>query len=176
MGGRRCEARASSRCQRVLTAGRTAVGSGADGIAAARATDLPALVELDRVCFGRRAWPPAAWVEVVTDPEWTTLVVRIGGALVAAVVLLLSPPGAHLASIGVEPGQRDRGLGTAMLRDAMRRARDAGARFITLEVDRANAAARRLYRREGFGLVRRFREEGRWRVELHRRLRRHDGG
>jgi ribosomal-protein-alanine N-acetyltransferase len=159
-----------------LTSGRAAAGSTAGGIEAARVTDLAALVELDRACFGRRAWPPPAWVEVVTDPEWTTLVVRTGGAPVAAMVLLLARPGAHLASIGVDPRRRNCGLGTAMLHDAIRRARGAGARFVTLEVDRANAAARRLYRREGFGLVRRFREDGRWRVELHRRLGRRDGG
>jgi len=141
----------------------------------ARSEDLGALVELDRICFGRRAWPPMAWAETVTEPTWTTLVVRAGGLPIAAAVLLPFAPVAHLASIGVHPAQRDRGIGTALLREACHRARQAGARFLALEVDLANRAARRLYRREGFGLVRRFREDGRWRVEMQRRLGGGDG-
>ncbi len=111
-------------------------------------------------------------MEAVTHPEWTTLVVRDGSTPVAAVVLLLWPPGAHLASLGVHPDHRNHGLGTFLLRDALQRARNCGARYLALEADLVNAAAHRLYRREGFGLVRRFREDGRWRVEMHRRLRR----
>jgi len=176
MNGQRGETSARFRCQRTLTPGRTAVDPAAAEIEPARATDLSVLVELDRVCFGRLAWPPAAWVEAVTDPEWTTLVIRRAGTPVAAVVLLLWPPSAHVASIGVHPDHRDRGLGRSLLRDATWRARDCGARLLALEVDLANVAARRLYWREGFGLVRRFREDGRWRVEMHRRLRRDDGG
>ena len=164
-----------SGCQRSCTPGRAAVGAPLAAIEAARATDLADLVELDRVCFSRRAWSPAAWAEVVVDPEWTTLVIRHAGAPVAAIVLVLWPPGAHVASIGVHPDQRRFGLGTALLRDAMERARRSGAHFLSLEVDRSNEAARRLYRREGFGLVGRFREDGRWRVTMHRRLRRSDG-
>lgn len=163
-----------SPCQGVFTAGKTADGPPAV-IEPARIGDLAALIELDRVCFARRAWSPGAWAEVVTQPEWTTLVIRVAGALAGAEVLLLWTPAAHLASVGIHPDYRNRGLGTSLLRDALRRAREARARFLTLEVDRANAAARRLYAREGFGLVRRFREDGRWRVEMQRRLGRGDG-
>jgi [ribosomal protein S18]-alanine N-acetyltransferase len=162
-------------CQRSCTPGRAAVGAAPAAIEAARATDLAALIELDRLCFSRRAWPPLAWAEVVVDPEWTTLVIRHADVPVAAAVLVLWPPGAHLASLGVHPDHRRSGLGTALLRDAMARTRRSGAHFLSLEVDRSNQSARRLYRREGFGLVRRFREDGRWRVVMHRRLRRADG-
>ena len=141
----------------------------------ARPADLTALIELDRRCFGRRAWPPAAWLEAVTDPEWTTLVVRGSDMPVAAAVLLPFTPVAHLASIGVHPECQRRGIGTVLLRDALRRAGAAGARFLSLEVDRVNRGAVQLYRREGFGVVRRFREDGRWRIEMHRRVRRDDG-
>jgi ribosomal protein S18 acetylase RimI-like enzyme len=148
----------------------SAAGGRAPAVETARSGDLAVLIELDRVCFGRRAWPPAGWLEAVTDPEWTTLVVRDGGDAVAAAVLLPFTPVAHLASIGVHPDRRNRGLGTELLREALRRGRAAGARFLALEVDLVNRGALRLYRREGFGVVRRFREDGRWRVEMHRRL------
>lgn len=112
---------------------------------------------------------------MVTDPGWTTLVVRDGADPVAAAVLLPFLPVAHLASIGVHPDHRNRGIGTGLLRDVLLRARAAGARFLALEVDLANGSARELYRREGFCVARRFREDGRWRIEMHRRVRRDDG-
>ena len=157
-----------------MSPGRVAAGL-AHRVEAAHPADLAALVELDRACFGRRAWPPAAWTEAVTDPGWTTLVVREGADPVAAAVLLPFLPVAHLASIGVHPGRRHRGIGTWLLHDVLQRARAAGARFLALEVDLVNRGARALYRREGFGVVRRFREDGRWRIEMHRRVRRDDG-
>jgi len=156
-------------CQRRLTPGKGAGGPEAR-VVTARPADVAALVELDRACFGRRAWPPAAWLEAVTEPGWVTLVVRDGAGPVAAAVLVPFGPVAHLASIGVHPERQNRGLGTSLLHDVLQRARSDGARFLVLEVDRANRAARRLYRREGFGVVRRFREDGRWRIEMHRRL------
>jgi len=161
--------------QRRLSPGRRAAGP-APGIEAARPADLAALVALDRACFGRRAWPPAAWVEAVTEPGWMTLVVRAAAGPVAAAVIVPAGPVAHLASLGVHPEHRRHGLGAAIVRDVVARARGGGARFVALEVDVANRGARRLYRREGFGVVRRFREDGRWRVEMHRRLGGNRGG
>ena len=102
----------------------------------------------------------------MTDPGWTTLIVREGADPIAAAVLLPFLPVAHLASIGVHPDLRNRGIGTRLLHDVLRRALAAGARFLALEVDLRNRGARALYRREGFGVVRRFREDGRWRVEM----------
>ena len=136
----------------------------------ARSDEIAALVELDRLCFGRRAWSLKAWREVVLDPEWTTLVLGDGGEPIAASVILPASPVSWLASLAVHPCHRGAGLGRAMLRDAIARARDAAARWLSLEVDRVNRVAVALYRREGFTVLRRFREEGRWRQEMLRRL------
>lgn len=112
---------------------------------------------------------------MVADPGWTALVATVDGAVVAATVLVLGRPASSLASIAVHPGLRGRGVGRLLLRDALARARGAGSRLLVLEVDRGNRLAVRLYRQEGFGLLRRFREEGRWRLEMRRRLGAHDG-
>jgi ribosomal-protein-alanine N-acetyltransferase len=136
----------------------------------ARPSDLAALVELDRACFGRRAWSVRAWREAVTTPEWTTVVIERDGAVVAASVLIPDVPRACLASIAVAPEWRRRGLGHALVRDAIARARAASARWLSLEVDRANRGAVGLYRRQGFAVARRFWEDGRWRQEMLRRL------
>jgi ribosomal protein S18 acetylase RimI-like enzyme len=157
-------------CKELLTAGKQLHGLQAPVVRPARAADLAPLVALDRECFGRRAWPVRGWWEVVTEPGWTTLVLAGGDELLGAMVLLLGVPVTSLASLAISPRFRNCGLGTEMLRQAVSLAQQARARFLTLEVDAANRAARRLYTRERFGLVRRFREDGRWRVEMHRRL------
>jgi ribosomal-protein-alanine N-acetyltransferase len=136
----------------------------------AGAGDLEALVDLDRLCFGRRAWSVRAWCEVVTLPEWTTVVLAEGQEIVAASVLLPAAPVSWLASVAVRPTRRRRGLGQALLRDALARARAASARWLSLEVDHVNRVAVELYLKEGFGLLRRFHEDGRWRQEMVRRL------
>ncbi len=136
----------------------------------ARAGDIEALVELDRVCFGRRAWSVRAWWEVVTFPEWITLVLAGRGQVIATSVLLPAAPVSWLASLAVHPAWRRKGLARLLLQDALARSRDASAKWLSLEVDRVNRFAVQLYRKEGFGLLRRFREEGRWRQEMVHRL------
>ncbi|HPC84404.1 MAG TPA: GNAT family N-acetyltransferase [Thermoanaerobaculaceae bacterium] len=132
--------------------------------------DLKALVELDRLCFGMRAWPARAWWEVLNEPGWGLRVVRGGGTVVGATVLLIATPVSSLASVAVHPAWRRRGLGTALLEDAIALARRAGSRWLSLAVDRDHAAARRLYRQRGFVAAMRMSEDGIPRLEMLRRL------
>lgn len=139
-------------------------------LVSATPADVPALYALDRVCFGERAWSWQAWWEVASWPGWTCLVQRQGRRLVGAMVLLLWPPVAQLSSIAVHPAFQGQGLGSRMLAEAIARARRAGCRWVALEVDRESPAVR-LYRRFGFGVVRRFCEDGIPRLEMVRRIR-----
>ncbi len=157
-------------CQEIRTPAEKVDSTSTPAGRTAGAGDLTALYELDRVCFGRRAWSLSAWCEVVTLPEWTVIVIEEEGAITAASVLLLAAPVSWLASLAVRPERRRLGLGRALLRDALARARGASACWLSLEVDRSHRAAVALYRGEGFGVLRRFREEGRWRQEMVRRL------
>lgn len=141
-----------------------------ESLRAARSEDLPALVEFDRRCFGPRAWSRGAWRQAVVDPEFVTLLAIDERELAGALVTLPRRPVASLASIAVAPHHRHRGLGRRLVRAALGLARAAGSRWLALEVDADNAAAVRLYRREGFGLWRRFREDGRGRLEMARRV------
>jgi ribosomal-protein-alanine N-acetyltransferase len=136
----------------------------------ARGGDLGALLALDRLCFGDRAWSARAWWAALSSPGWTTTVIVRELRVVAARVLVPAAPISTLASLAVHPGWRRAGLGRALLRGAIERARRVGACWIALEVDAANSGAVGLYRREGFGTTRRFREEGIWRLEMVRRL------
>lgn len=133
--------------------------------------DLAELVSLDRLCFGERAWPARAWWEVLHEPGWQPRVVRTTGLIIGASVLLPERPEASLASIAVHPAWRRRGLGQALLDDAVRLARTARARWLSLNVDQRHALALHMYRRQGFAATTRFVEDGIRRLEMVRRLR-----
>jgi ribosomal-protein-alanine N-acetyltransferase len=59
---------------------------------------------------------------------------------------------AELLTLAVEPAHRQQGLAAALLAEAVRQLRAAGARQLFLEVEPGNAPALRLY--ESFGAVR----------------------
>lgn len=70
---------------------------------------------------------------------------------------------AEILTLAVDPRQRRRGVGTALLGAAMARAADLGAAFMFLEVAVTNDAARALYAGHGFteaGLRRRYYTDG----------------
>ena len=70
---------------------------------------------------------------------------------------------AEILTLAVDPGQRRRGLGSALLRAAMDRAAGLGAMSMFLEVAVTNHAARALYAAHGFieaGLRRRYYSDG----------------
>lgn len=167
---RECGQTSLPRCQGILTGKQDLDAPRVAEVRLARPSEVAALAEFDRACFGSRAWPLQAWWEAVTEPGWTTVVLAAGPALLGVSALLLQPPEAFLASIAVHPAERSRGFGRCLLREAIARARAARTRRLTLEVDQVNALAIRLYRCERFVTVRRFREDGRWRLEMRRRL------
>jgi RimJ/RimL family protein N-acetyltransferase len=59
----------------------------------------------------------------------------------------------YLYSLWLEPGMRGRGLAHDLVTAAVDWARSQRARIVTLRVDVANAAARGVYERLGFGVV-----------------------
>lgn len=58
--------------------------------------------------------------------------------------------GLYVVDLFVEGAARNRRIGLALLREAARRGRAKGARFVKLEVDHTNLGAARFYRRLGF--------------------------
>jgi len=84
---------------------------------------------------------------------------RVAGiaALSAMWTLEHGGPAMWLDELYVEPSQRGRGIGRALLAAAGDAARGRGARTLDLEVDAAHARAERLYAREGFRRLERTR-------------------
>ena len=75
------------------------------------------------------------------------------GTLRGFVLARLAADEAEILTIAVDSAARGKGVGRALLAEALRQAAHAGARAMFLEVDERNAAATALYRRLGFVTV-----------------------
>jgi ribosomal protein S18 acetylase RimI-like enzyme len=99
----------------------------------------------------------AALLEIVTAPGSDLLLARDGqggGAIVGMLTLVLYriPTGlrACIEDVVVDEAARGRGVGEALCREAIERARSAGAESVNLTSRPAREAANRLYQRLGF--------------------------
>lgn len=79
-----------------------------------------------------------------------------GGAILGACLTLLTystwrdAKGLYVVDLFIDGKARNRGIGLKLLREAARRGRAKGARFIKLEVYHTNEGAARFYERLGF--------------------------
>lgn len=78
---------------------------------------------------------------------------RLGGRIIAFVVLHIVEDEAHILNFAVLRSARNQGVGRLLLEYALRECHFAGVRRATLEVRGSNAAAQGLYASCGFQLV-----------------------
>ena len=115
--------------------------------------------------FGRllpqlsRSAPPLGQAEleaVAGCPANTVLVARSAGTIIGTTTLVMFPLPtglrAWIEDVVVDESARGQGAGEAMTREAIRIAREAGARTVDLTSRPSREAAGRLYERAGFKL------------------------
>lgn len=135
-------------------------------IRSATTDDDAELLEIDHVTWSPR-WSPGTPPDRERDPAFFReqhggpegfLVAELDGLVVGYVAL---HPAGDLAShahvriidgLGVLPAAQGRGVGEALVRAAVERARAEGAAKVTLRVLGTNPTARRLYERCGFAV------------------------
>ncbi len=76
-----------------------------------------------------------------------------GRTVVAMIVSWLIVDELHIATIATHPTHRRRGIGSLLLREALKDAQSAGARRAFLEVRAGNEDAQAMYRKFGFGIT-----------------------
>ena len=74
--------------------------------------------------------------------------------------------GAEIITLDILPRFRRRGLGRALMRNAVSAIRRKGHPAAILQVDRDNAPALALYRAMGFAVRKEYREGRKWRYEM----------
>jgi ribosomal-protein-alanine N-acetyltransferase len=75
---------------------------------------------------------------------------RLGGELLGYFALIVAVGEAHLLNLSVAAARQRQGIGSALLREALRVARERGAANVFLEVRPSNAPALALYDASGF--------------------------
>jgi len=103
--------------------------------------------------------PPLGSAEleaIVNCPANTVLLARSAGAIIGTLTLVMfpAPTGlrAWIEDVVVDESARGKGTGEMLTREALRMAREAGARTVDLTSRPARAAAGRLYERLGFSI------------------------
>ena len=106
--------------------------------------------------LSRSAVPPgqAELDEVVGSPASTVLLARSDGTIAGTMTLVMFPIPtglrAWIEDVVVDETARGQGIAETMMREALRLAREAGAKSVDLTSRPARAAAGRLYERLGF--------------------------
>lgn len=111
--------------------------------------DAAALAALHATSF-RRGWSEAEFEQLLFDRAVTTDRAGCGRDLVGFIMSRRAADEAEILSVAVARASRKRGLATRLLALHLRKLAGMRVRRVFLEVDEANAAACRLYRRAGF--------------------------
>lgn len=107
---------------------------------------------LERICFGRDAWPWIDYLAALTFPETVRLKAVQGQRLIGFVVgdRRRRQGLGWIATIGVHPDFRRQGIGRALLHACER---ELGLLRVRLSLRRSNQVARTLYERSGYSEV-----------------------
>jgi ribosomal-protein-alanine N-acetyltransferase len=113
--------------------------------------DLEAILEIERATFANPTTREMLTREIEHSDVTRIWVARAAGDVVVGFCSCwLVIDELHVHSIAVQPEERRRGIGRALMAGVLRAAAAEGAARATLEVRRSNAAARALYARLGF--------------------------
>lgn len=114
-----------------------------------RHADLPAVVEIEKACFGER-WSQNAFANELDNSASAYFTLTENESVIGYAGYWLILEEAHITTIGVTPRQQGRGLGEFLLLHLIEHAKRAEAKWITLEVRASNQVAQNLYQKYGF--------------------------
>jgi len=124
-------------------------------LAAMREADLDEVLAIESAVYSH-PWSRGNFADSLRS-GYTCRTWRQGPELLGYFVLMAAVGEAHLLNLSVAAGRQRRGHGAALLAEAMRIARELGARHIFLEVRPSNRPGQALYERFGFHRVARRR-------------------
>lgn len=118
----------------------------------AAASDLAAIMDLERASFPTDAWSEAMMSAELASPHGCYLVLEEAGRFVGygGVRAVRGAADADIQTIAIAASARGSGRGRALLSALLATARERGARTVFLEVRADNPVAAALYASEGF--------------------------
>ena len=118
------------------------------GIRKWKEKDIEAIVEIENQSF-TDPWQESLFKPLL-KPPYTSIVFEEDNAVLGYAVLFDGVYDWELINIAVSPTHKKRGVGRALMKDCIERAKKANADRLLLEVRPSNAAAIGLYRAFGF--------------------------
>jgi ribosomal protein S18 acetylase RimI-like enzyme len=115
--------------------------------------DIPTVVAVDRAAFTPHWWHSEGTMRRRAAVAAHFAVAESAGNVVGYAEGELRLPIAHLNRIAVHPTHHNRGIGAALLRDALRDFWRQGAEHVSLNTQSDNQESQRLYRRFGFEMT-----------------------
>lgn len=120
-------------------------------IVAMTAAHIDALMPFEKDMFGTEAWSRTSYgAELADRLKHYVAAEDADGALLGWAGVMVVGDTAEILTVGVVPSARRQGLARRLVADLVDEAGRRGAREVLLEVREDNAAARELYRTEGF--------------------------
>jgi [ribosomal protein S18]-alanine N-acetyltransferase len=103
-------------------------------------------------------WTPPRILRMIRDPATNVAVARCETGVTGFALMQYKDDEAHLLLLGVDPGQRRKGIGLALMRWLETTALTAGIGLIYLEARTRNTTARAFYRELGYVEIRTVRD------------------
>ncbi|NJR50583.1 MAG: ribosomal protein S18-alanine N-acetyltransferase [Leptolyngbyaceae cyanobacterium CSU_1_3] len=110
---------------------------------------LPAILELDRLCFGG-LWTLEGYEREIDSPNSELVAITLDQTLVGYGCLWSIVDEAHITIVSVRPNYQRQGLGQTLLLALLHSAHQRGLERATLEVRISNQSALNLYQKFGF--------------------------
>ncbi len=120
-------------------------------LAAMREADLAEVLAVENAVYSH-PWTRGNFADSLRA-GYVCRIWRASGELLGYFVLMVAAGEAHLLNLSVAAARQRSGYGSALLKEAMRVAREHGAQHVFLEVRPSNLGAKALYRRFGFRQV-----------------------
>ena len=124
--------------------------------------DVDRVYEIEKATFAT-PWSRQSFVDEMTTNKCARyLVCEEGGRVTAYAGAWIVLEEGHVTNVAVDKEARGRGVGTALTRALIQYASNLGVSYMTLEVRRSNAVARRMYASLGFvelGVRKRYYED-----------------
>lgn len=113
---------------------------------------VSSVAEIERLCFSE-PWSEAALKESLDSELSKFYVYTENGAVVGYMGLYAVAGEGSVTNVATHPDHRKKGVGYALVQNALRVAEALGLESVTLEVRESNIPAQRLYEKCGFARV-----------------------
>jgi ribosomal protein S18 acetylase RimI-like enzyme len=124
----------------------------------AKKEDLPAILELEKICFKEETFHKRQIEYLLLKARSLVLVASLEGNIVGSIIILLRKhiSNARIYSLNVQPSYRRKGIGSLLIDQSENLLAKMGYRNLTLEAGVNNIAARNLYTLNGFSVIRKI--------------------